>query len=168
MTGYDTPVFTTQPRNPVHVVEGDNITLEWMYNFGTRSFRQLTFLRNSDALDIADKVPGDIVPYIASAYRGRLLVNVTDTYTSITFLGVKRTDSTSYSLKIVSSNRDRATSQVEISVQCKYEKQFTQVCFFLLCLFVFVSLCWSTHACVGLWGRKIHVVEDVLSPLVVL
>jgi len=60
------------------------------------------------------------VPYIAPAYRSRLQANVTDTYTSVTFLKVNRKDSTFYTLTIISSTRERATSRVEISVECKY------------------------------------------------
>ena len=118
------PAFTATPSGTIVTVEGHNVTLEWKYNFGsTRSFRQLIFSRNSAIL--VDKFASDPAPYIDPAYTGRLPVNVTDTYTSITFLGVKRTDSTGYTLKLV-SNKGRPLSQVEISVQCKYEKQTKQ------------------------------------------
>ena len=60
---------------------------------------------------------------MAPAYRGRLLVNVKDTYTSITFLRVNRTDSDEYTLTMKSRNRERAKSKVKISVECKYEKE---------------------------------------------
>ncbi len=99
-------------------MEGNNITLEWIYNFGSGSFRQL-FFGNGDTLDIVDKIASDIVPYINPAYRGRLLVNVTDTYTSIIILVVNRTDSATYTFTIANSNKERAKSQVEISIECK-------------------------------------------------
>ena len=114
------PAFTEEPRGQ-SLAEGNNITLEWRYNFEGGSFRQLIF-GNADIGDIVDKLAADKVPYIDPAYRGRLLANVTDTYTSITFFSLKRTDSTMYTLKIVSSTRERAQSQVEISVECKYKK----------------------------------------------
>ena len=117
----EAPKFTAKPQSTVIVVEGDNTTLEWMYNFGTGSLLRITFLRSSDSLDIVERISGVIALYIDPAYRGRLLVNVTDTYTSITFLGVNRTDSTGYTLKIVTDN-GRPRSLVKISVQCKYEK----------------------------------------------
>lgn len=72
---------------------------------------------------IVDKFAGDKMPYITSAYRGRLLANVTDAYTSITFLKVNRTDSATYRLAIVDSLRERADSKVEISVMCKYKRR---------------------------------------------
>lgn len=72
---------------------------------------------------IVDKFAGDKMPYITSAYRGRLLANVTDAYTSITFLRVNRTDSTTYTLTVADSFREHAASQVEISVMCKYKRR---------------------------------------------
>lgn len=113
------PSFTEEPRKPFLVTEGNNITLEWRYHFGSGSFRQL-FFGNTDISDIVDKFADDVVPYITPAYRGRLQANVTNTYASVTFLKVNRTDSTTYTLTIVSSTRERAKSHVEISVKCKY------------------------------------------------
>ena len=72
-------------------MEGNNLTLEWRYNFGIDSFRQLIF-GNSDIPLIVEKVSSNKVPYVAPTFSGRLLANVTDTYASITFLGVNRTD----------------------------------------------------------------------------
>ncbi len=116
------PAFTKEPPNPFLAVEGNNITLEWTYNFGSGSFRQLLF-GNADTTDIVDKYVSDKVPWIPPAYKGRLLVNVTDTYTWIIFLKVNRNYSTTYSLKLSNSNRERAKSLVEITVECKYEKE---------------------------------------------
>ena len=102
-------------------MEGSSITLEWRYNFGVGSFRQLLF-GNSDTPDIVDKLFLDKVPNIATGYKGRLAANVTDAYTSITFLRVNRTDSTIYTLTIKSKTNVKASSKVEIGVKCKYEK----------------------------------------------
>lgn len=102
-------------------MEGSSITLEWRYNFGGGSFRQLLF-GNSGTPDIVDKLFLDKVPNIATGYKGRLAANVTDAYTSITFLRVNRTDSTIYTLTIKSKTNEKALSKVEIGVKCKYEK----------------------------------------------
>ncbi|KAL9951090.1 hypothetical protein ACROYT_G043686 [Oculina patagonica] len=110
------PSFSTEPSNPSLVVEGNNLTLEWTYNFGSGSFRQLLF-GSAKTIDIVDKLASDSVPYINPTHKERLLVNVTESYTLITFLRVNRTDSTTYTLTISNSNRRRAKSQVEISVQ---------------------------------------------------
>ena len=115
------PTFTATPPDPFLAVEGSNITLQWRYNFGGGSFRQLLF-GNIDTTDIVDKLYSDEVPYIAPAYKGRLEANATDAYTSITFFGLNRTDSTTYTVSIKSWTREKASSKVEISVQCKYRK----------------------------------------------
>ena len=116
-----TPNFTEEPRNQ-SVAEGNNITLEWRYNFRGGSFYQLSF-GNPRKSRIVDKSDRDKVPFIASVYRGRLLANVTDTYTSITLLRVNRTDSTTYTLTVVSNTRESLDSKVEISVECKYRRR---------------------------------------------
>jgi len=108
------PSFTEEPRDQ-SPAEGNNITLEWRYNFGGEAFRQFIF-GNTDTSLIVEKLAFDQRPFIDPAFSGRLLVNVTETYTSITFLRVNRTDSTTYTLTIVSSNRESSDSKVEISV----------------------------------------------------
>lgn len=113
------PTFTEEPSNQ-SPAEGNNITLEWRYTFGGGSFRQLQVLGKS--VVIVYKFFTDKVPYIAPGYRGRLLANVTDTYASITFLRANRTDSTTYNLNLVSRTIEMADSQVEISVECEYNK----------------------------------------------
>ena len=118
------PVFTAEPANPFLAVEGGNITLEWRYTFGRDgSFRQLIF-GNSKIAVIADQSASDSTAWIEPKYKGRLLTKGTYNYTSITLLGVTRTDSGTYSLTIIRNpDRDRATSTVQISVQCKYEQE---------------------------------------------
>ena len=118
------PVFTAEPASPFPAVEGGNITLEWRYTFRRDgSFKQLIF-GNTKIPTIADQYDGDSAAWIQSNYRSRLLAKGTDNYTSITLLGVRRTDSGTYSLTIISNpDRDRATSTVQISVQCKYEQE---------------------------------------------
>ena len=114
------PLFTEKPSEEFFATEGKNVTLEWRYKFGGGSFRQLVF--GTTSVPIVDKLAADKVANIPPAYRGRLLANVTDTYTSITFLGINRLDSAAYTLQIVEDTIERAYSQVEILVQCKYKK----------------------------------------------
>ena len=116
-----TPYFTEEPHDQ-SPAEGNNITLEWKYKFRGDSFHQLSF-GNSRKSRIVDNSASDQQPFIASEYRGRLLANVTDTYTSITFLRVNRNDSTTYTLTVVSSSRESTDSKVEISVECKYRRR---------------------------------------------
>jgi len=128
------PTFTIEPpvQNPL---EGNNITLEWSYNFGSGSYRQVIF-GSDDISIIVEKSFSDNVPYIAPAFSGRLLANVTDIYTSITFLAVNRNDSNSYTLTIVSNSRESVDSKLEISVQCKYIFCYASVC---ICVCVYVE-----------------------------
>ena len=84
---------------------------------------------------IVEKLVPDKMPYIASAFSGRLLANATDMYTSITFLAVNRNDSNSYTLTIVSNSRESVDSKLEISVQCKYIFCYASVC---ICVCVYV------------------------------
>ena len=116
-----TPNVTEKPPDQ-SAAEGNNITLEWRYNFRGGSFYQLSF-GNPRKSRIVDKSYSDKAPFIASAYRGRLLANVTDTYTSITLLRVNRTDSTTYTLTVVSNTRESFDSKVEITVECKYRRR---------------------------------------------
>ena len=102
-------------------MEGGNITLEWRYTFGEGSLRQVIF-GNTKIPTIADQQAADRGAWIEPTYRGRLLAKITDNYTSITLLRVRKTDTGTYKLTVVSnSDRDRTTSTVEFSVQCKYE-----------------------------------------------
>lgn len=132
------PTFTEEPLHQ-YTSEGNNITLEWRYTFGSGSFSQLQLFGKSIVIVYKSGPAKD--PYIAPAYRDRLLANVTDTDTSITFLTVNRTDSVTYTLTLISSFIEIASSQVEISVKCKYKrwtKTFTQKVYMFCYTSVFV------------------------------
>ena len=84
-------MFTTEPTNRFFTVESSSVNLERRYTFGEGSFRQLIF--GSDKIpSITDKSVYDSSPWIPSPYSDRLLAKVTDNYTSITLLEVRRTD----------------------------------------------------------------------------
>ena len=102
-------------------MEGDNVTLEWRYTVGGgQLYSQVIF---ASEIQIMDKYSTYGPPWIKSSYRGRLLVNITNDYTSIILLGVKRTDEGSYRLTIVNQDRDRTDSrEVDIFVLCKYKE----------------------------------------------
>ena len=71
---------------------------------------------------IVDKYSPFLPPWIKPSYRGHILVNITNDYTSIILLGAKRTDEGSYMLTLVSSkDRERTISKLEISILCKYK-----------------------------------------------
>ena len=112
------PVFTEEPKSPFLAVEGNNVTLEWRYSLGKDlSLSQALFEKHTQ---IVDKYSPFLPPWIKQSYHGRILVNITNNYTSIILLGVKRTDEGSYKLTVVSSgNRARNESKLEISILCK-------------------------------------------------
>ena len=112
--------FTTKPPNPFYALEGDDSSLEWRYTFGNESFRHAMF-GNVQTLRILELSPSDKTPWIKSSYKGRLTVKMTNNYTLITLLGVKRTDSGTYHLEVSAKpSRESKTSKVEISVHCEY------------------------------------------------
>ena len=114
------PTFITAPSNPTSVVEGDSITLEWRYNL-SGVFRAVEF-RHPDVPFIADKFRSDPIR-IRTEYQGRITVNVTDTFTSITFLSVNRGDSRTYRFVVQNQNQDdpAALNQIILEVKCKWE-----------------------------------------------
>ena len=113
--------FTEEPKSPLLAVEGDNVTLEWRYSFGKgNSLSQMLFEKE---WQIVDKYSPFLPPWIKPSYRGHILVNITNDYTSIILLGAKRTDEGSYKLTLVSSkDRERTESELEISILCKYKE----------------------------------------------
>ena len=112
------PVFTEEPKNLFLAVEGDNVTLEWRYSLGKDlSLSQALFEKDTQ---IIDKYSPFLPAWIKPSYRGRILVEITNNYTSIILLGVKRTDEGSYKLTVISSeDRARNESELEISILCK-------------------------------------------------
>ena len=114
-------VFTEEPKNPFLAMEGDNITLEWRYSFGKDdSLSQALFEKEKQ---IVDRYSPSRPPWIKSSYRGRILVNITNDYTSIILLGVKRTDEGKYKFTFVShKDRERVEKELAISILCKYKE----------------------------------------------
>ena len=116
-----TQVFTREPKNPFLAVEGVNVTLEWRYSFGKDdSLSQALFEKEKQ---IVDRYSPSRPPWIKSSYRGRILVNITNDYTLIILLEVKRTDEGNYKFTVVSEkDRQRIEKEVEISILCKYKE----------------------------------------------
>lgn len=113
------PKFTKEPQNPSFVVEGDNITLEWEYTFGeSESFFFLTIVKGN--LAVVTKLLSTLL--IPTLYQGRLHANITDSYASVTLLGVNRLEMGSYTLRVSSQpDGESNSSTLEISVLCKYK-----------------------------------------------
>ena len=108
-------------------MEGSNISLEWGYDLGGRSFRRIEFkeITSSPAVLILEvDTVGQTPVFLNSDYIGRLQVNVTATQTSITILGANSTvDSNDYQFLIVSLGSPLIFNVVTISVQGKYKSR---------------------------------------------
>ena len=115
-------MFTKKPTKQFPAVEGANVTLEWRYTFTEEeTFRQAVFAKGF--VPIVEKLASDSVPLIGRSHSGRLHVNITNDYISITFLGVNRLDKGGYRLEVSTyPYGHRSSSEVEISVLCKYKE----------------------------------------------
>ena len=56
---------------------------------------------------------------ISASFRGRITENITESFASIKFLCVNRTDSKAYAFTVTNVNGDQNFDTVEIHVQCK-------------------------------------------------
>jgi len=121
------PTFTAEPPDPFTVLEGNNITLEWSYDFGggslTRTeFSEITSSGTNMILELSGT--GQTPDILVDEYTGRLHINVKATHTLINILGANRTvDSKNYQFEIVQSGFQKVPSTVRISVECKYRSR---------------------------------------------
>ena len=112
------PIISATPSSPQIVLEGTTVILEWTYNLSSGSFRQMS-LSSPSVSPIVLQFLQDPLQF-APGFDGRFSANVTDTLSSITFLSVTRTDSSSYTFTIQSSGGFSNSDPVELIVQCKY------------------------------------------------
>ena len=113
------PVITVAPLNPTEVLEGENITLEWRYNLGGRPL-ELMRLTRADPFKIF--VQKNVNRLLIG--DSRLQANVTDAFSSISFVGVVRDDDGDYQLEIQNddiANNPVARNEITLRVLCKYE-----------------------------------------------
>ena len=113
------PVITVAPSNPTEVLEGENITLEWRYNLGGRPLLLMRFTRTVPSRVIVQKLSNTLlIP------DSRVQANVTDAFSSISFVGVVRDDDGDYQLEIQNDdvqNNPIAQNDLSLRVLCKYE-----------------------------------------------
>ena len=113
------PVITVVPLNPTEVLEGENITLEWRYNLSGRSFFLMRVTLEDPTKLIVQKVNNILV-----VPDSRVQANVTDEFSSISFVGVVRDDDGDYQLEIQNDdfqNINIARNEIRLRVLCKYE-----------------------------------------------
>ena len=113
------PVITVAPSNPTELLEGENITLEWRYNLSGRPL-ELMRLTRTDQFKVFVQKSGNRLLIGES----RLQANVTDAFSSISFVGVVRDDDGDYQLEIQNDdiqNNPIAQNDLSLRVLCKYE-----------------------------------------------
>ena len=82
---------------------------------------ELRDVTSSPTIRIVEADPEGRTPDVHRSYTGRVQVNVTTTYTSITILGANRTvDSKNYEFEVVLPGGASLISLMMILVQCKY------------------------------------------------
>ena len=115
------PTFSTNPPDPLSVLEGNNITFVWQYNpGGTLSEVIFRFIGSTATITIVDKFDINrdaVVP--RRIYQGRVQENINTTRAEITIFALQRSESGGYEIQLVNGNRDRATNRVTVRVQCK-------------------------------------------------
>ena len=111
------PTITPAFSSPLHVVEGESVSVEWNYSLHGVGFLQTRFSIQGAGLVVL-KIQTSAA-LISTSFRGRITENITESFASITFLSVNRTDSKAYTLAVTNVNGDDNVDTVEIQVQCK-------------------------------------------------
>ena len=112
------PVITAAPSNPTEVLEGENITLEWRYNL-SGPLLLVRFTRTGLSGFIVQRVGNFLL-----ISDSRVEANVTDAFSSISFVGVVRDDDGDYQLEIQNDdvqNNPIAQNDFSLRVLCKYK-----------------------------------------------
>ena len=113
------PVITVAPSNPTEVLEGENITLEWRHNLSGRPFVLMRLTRSDPFGVIVQKTGNSLL-----IGDSRVQANVTDAFSSISFVGVVRDDDDKYQLEVQNDdvlNNPIARNEISLRVLCKYE-----------------------------------------------
>lgn len=98
-------------------MEGESVTLEWTYNLHGVAFYQMRFSFSGGA--VITKTQGGAA-FISSRFRGRITENVTESFASVKFLSINRTDSNTYVMTVLNDNGLEERVTVELQVQCKF------------------------------------------------
>ena len=114
------PVVTEAPSNPTEVFESDNTTLEWRYNLSGRPLELMRLTRLDQSGFIVQKLSS---LRIRSTLQSRVQANVTDTFSSISFVGVVEDDEGIYRLEIQNDDEinPEASNEIMLRVLSEYE-----------------------------------------------
>ena len=115
-------MFISQPSNPSTVLEYQNLTLQWSYNLDGQT-NVLTRVINATGLDatVASRsLTGNTI--IAPGFENQFIASISDTEAILTILTVPRSfNEEKYKLGVIASRSSFDSSDVVISVQCKYK-----------------------------------------------
>ena len=96
------PTFSTNPPDPLSVLEGNNITFVWQYNpGGTLSEVIFRFIGSTATMTIVDKFDINrdaVVP--RRIYQGRVQENINATRAEITIFALQRSESGEYEIEL--------------------------------------------------------------------
>ena len=114
------PVITA-PSNLIDVLQGGNVTLDWRYNLSGRPLLLMRLTRTGLSGTIVQKL-GDTLR-IRSSLQSRVQANVTDAFSSISFVGVVRDDDDTYKLEVQNDDEinPEASNEIRLRVLGKYE-----------------------------------------------
>ena len=115
------PTFTATPPDPFNVLEGNNITFVWRYNFdGTFRSVVFRFIGSSTNLVILNKHDINLDAAVPlPVYQGHIQENINATRAEITIFGLLRSKSGKYEIELTNSNFLPASDRVTVQVQCK-------------------------------------------------
>lgn len=114
------PVITA-PSNLIDVLQGGNVTLDWRYNLSGRPLLLMRLTRTGLSGTIVQKL-GDTLR-IRSSLQSRVQANVTDAFSSISFVEVVRDDDDTYKLEVQNDDEinPEASNEIRLRVLGKYE-----------------------------------------------
>ena len=98
-------------------MEGESVTLEWTYNLHGVAFFQMRLSFQGGT--VISKTQGGAA-FISSRFRGRITENITESFASVKFLSINRTDSNTYVLKVLNDDGLEERVTLELQVQCKF------------------------------------------------
>ena len=113
----EAPTITPAFSSPLRVVEGESVTLEWTFNLHGKALNLMLFSLQSGTI-VVQKVQ-TTPSFIPTIFRGRIAENITESFASIKFLSINRTDSKTYTMTVSNLEGGQTSGTVEIQVHCK-------------------------------------------------
>ncbi|XP_067030245.1 fibroblast growth factor receptor 3-like isoform X2 [Acropora muricata] len=107
--------ISSQPPNPVRVLEGQLLTLEWAFSVPNTVLRVQLHLQGS-SIPVIEASPGS-PNSIGKELRGRVNASSTETNARIIFFSVNRIDTANYNFLVIDTDWVSASAPLELIVQ---------------------------------------------------